>query len=110
MAKQSLPVRVVDLFADFAGFRSRAMFGGFGLYLNDIFFAVVADGRLYLKVSDETRPDYEADGMGPFHPDGHSAMRGYYEVPPRVAADPVLFREWVFRAVSCQTSKSRRRK
>jgi DNA transformation protein and related proteins len=107
MVKRTLPPQITALFVNFDDFRSRAMFGGFGLYLQDVFFAVVAGGRLYLKVSDETRPDYEALGSGPFEPwDGH-VMAGYYEVPESVRTDKVTFREWVMRAVENGSKKRR---
>ncbi len=47
---------------------ARKMFGGMGLYLQGMFFALIASDILYFKVDDTNRPDYEAAGMGPFQP------------------------------------------
>ncbi len=44
--------------------RARNMFGGVGIYGNDLFFALIADDTLYFKVDDTNRPDFEALGMG----------------------------------------------
>ena len=38
------------------------MFGGFGITLDGVMFALIADDRLYLKVDYRTRPDYETAG------------------------------------------------
>jgi len=47
---------------------SRRMFGGTGLYCNGTFFAIVDGGRLYFKVDDESRGQYEKYGMQAFVP------------------------------------------
>ncbi len=48
--------------------RLRPMFGGVGIYSGERFFALIDDDRLYFKVDAENRPDFEAQGMGPFRP------------------------------------------
>lgn len=91
---------VLDRLADLPGVRSRAMFGGHGLYAGDTFFGVLAFGRVFLRVDDGTRPKYEAAGMGPFTPDpAKGGMRNYYEVPPEVADDLDEFPRWAAEAV-----------
>ena len=35
------------------------MFGGYGLYAGEVFFGIVANGRLYFKTDDETRGRFE---------------------------------------------------
>jgi DNA transformation protein len=64
--------------------RDKSMFGGVGLYASERFFAVLDNDRIYFKVDDKTRPDYQERGMGPFMPTGDpdAAMNGYYELPP----------------------------
>lgn len=64
------------------------MFGGVGLYRDEVFFGLTADERLYFRVDDRTRTAYEAAGMKCFQPwpDDKPGfmMRTYYEVPPIV--------------------------
>lgn len=74
--------------------RTKSMFGGYGIYSRDTFFAVIDEGRLYFRVSDETRPRYEARGMGPFAPAPTMVMRGYYEVPLEVIEDAAELVRW----------------
>ena len=40
--------------------RARAMFGGVGLYADEVFFGILAADTLYLKVDDSNRGQYEA--------------------------------------------------
>jgi len=91
------------------GFRTRAMFGGHGLYLGDSFFAVVDEGRVYYRVTDETRPDFVAAEMKPFEPSPGQVMKGYYEVPPKVWNDDVLRLEWAHRAATRDTKPKKRK-
>jgi DNA transformation protein len=101
--------QVSERFAAAEGFRARAMFGGHGLYLGDSFFAVVDEGRVYYRVTDETRPDYVAAGMKPFEPWPGQVMNGYYEVPSGVWNDAVLRLEWARRAAT-RDKKAKKRK
>lgn len=47
---------------------ARRMFGGLGFYAGGLFFAIGdhQEGRLWLKVDDESRPAFEAVGGQPF--------------------------------------------
>jgi DNA transformation protein len=47
---------------------SRAMFGGFGLYLDGVFFGVIFDDVLYFRTDEESRQDYLERGMEPLQP------------------------------------------
>ena len=46
------------------------MFGGHGLYVDDLFVALIAYERLYLKTDAQTRAAFEAAGCEPFVYDG----------------------------------------
>ncbi len=78
--------------------RSRAMFGGVGLYADDAFFALIDDDVLYFKVDDATRPRYEARGMERFQPPGMPAM-GYFRLPEGALEDVDELGSWVEEAV-----------
>lgn len=65
--------------------RLKAMFGGFGLYADEVFFAIIHSEKLYFRTNEETRKRYEAAGMKVFTTPGHkTALRKYYEVPMAV--------------------------
>lgn len=77
----------------------KSMFGGVGLYAEGLFFAVIAEDRLYFKVDDTTRPDFEQLGMEPFRPYGEESAMGYYEVPADVVEDPAQLASWMRKAI-----------
>jgi DNA transformation protein len=94
-------------FAEMGEVTARAMFGGHGLYCGDVFFAIVSRARLYLKVDEESRADYEAEGMGPFHASERQTIRTYYEVPADVMESREALLAWAQRAV--QSARAARR-
>jgi DNA transformation protein len=57
---------IVDLMQSIGPIKSRPMFGGFGLFLDKLMFALVAEGVLYLKVDQQTRPDFEVRNLEAF--------------------------------------------
>ena len=88
--------------------RGRRMFGGLGIYSDDLFFALADDDVLYLKVDDSNRADFEARGMGPFMPAGYDgATMPYYEVPADALEDAEALRPWVEGAIAVAAAKRR---
>jgi DNA transformation protein len=86
--------------------RARAMFGGYGLYLEDRFFGLIADGVVYFRADDQTRPLYEARGMAAFQPNnrpqGPKTVPRNFSVPPDVLHHAGTLREWATRAASAR--------
>jgi DNA transformation protein len=74
---------------------SRAMFGGVGVYSGGLFFALMDNDTVYLKVDDTNRPDFEAAGMGPFRPFEGAGPMQYYELPAELLEDPDRLRPWM---------------
>ena len=77
----------------------KSMFGGVGIYAQGLFFALIAEDRLYFKVDDVSRPDFERLGMEPFRPFGEDSAMGYYEVPADVVEDSVQLAAWMKQAI-----------
>ena len=76
--------------------RKRAMFGGHGLFLEGLMFALIAEDVLYFKVDDHNRAAYEAAGLPPFT---YTSSRGtsvmsYYRPPEECLEDPELLNQW----------------
>ena len=88
---------------------ARSMFGGVGLYLDGLFFALIGEDTLYLKVDDSNRPDFEAAGMEPFRPYGDERAMGYHEVPAEVLEDPHRLREWAEKALAVARNAKRKK-
>lgn len=72
---------IAEQLSDMPELRIRAMFGGHGIYSGLVMFGIHAQGRLYFRVDDITRKQYEEAGMKPFIPYGKNTMKYYYEVP-----------------------------
>ena len=90
--------------------RARSMFGGVGIYAGDLFFALIDDDTLYLKVDDSNRPDFEARGLRPFRPYGETGEEmQYYEVPSDLLEDPESLRPWAEKSIAAADRKKKRR-
>ena len=77
------------------------MFGGLGIYIGDIFCALISpdSGRLHSKVDDSNRADFEAWGSEPFMPyKDRAAIMSYYEVPEEMIEDPEVLLRWAKKA------------
>jgi DNA transformation protein len=100
---------VLEQLSGAAGISSRRMFGGFGLYRNDVFFAIISGDTLYFKVSDASRADYETRGMARFRPyrDKPQVSMSYYEVPADVLEDADECVRWAMRAVAAGVAKEK---
>jgi len=92
---------VLEQLAGLRGALSRRMFGGAGLYFEELFFGLIAGDTLYLRVNDTNRPDYEKLGMSRFRPyaDKPHLSFNYYEVPAHVLEDADELVVWARRAL-----------
>ena len=96
---ESYRVFVMEQLGRVTAVTAKSMFGGVGIYAQGVFFALIAEDRLYLKVDDVTRPDFERQGMEPFRPFGEESSMGYYEVPADVLEDASQLAAWVHKAI-----------
>lgn len=103
---------VHDLLSAFEPLRIKRMFGGAGVYSDELFFAVIIDDALYLKVDDETRARYEARGLRPFTyamRNGRAASMSYYPVPADILEDTQALAAWAHEALEAARRASARR-
>ncbi len=93
---------VMDLLGRLDGVRLRAMFGGYGLFQEDVMFALIGEDMLYLKVDQENLPLFEAAGMTPFvyGAKGKTTTMSYYETPPDALEDSEALLAWVESAIA----------
>jgi len=93
---------------------AKSMFGGVGIYSRGLFFALIAEDRLYFKVDDATRPDFQRHGMEAFRPFEDESAMGYYEVPADVVEDTAQLASWAEKAIEvaarAKLGKSKRSK
>ena len=105
---------VIERMSFIEGLRVRAMFGGYGVYRDDLIFAVVIDDGLYFKADALSRGEFEAKGLHPFVYVARtkSITMQYFEAPPEVFEEPQAMRSWVQKAIGAavrarQTKASR---
>lgn len=86
----------LELLGPVGATRSRRMFGGHGVYVDDIFIGLIAFDRLYLKADAFTRASFEAAGCQPFVYDGagKSVTMGYFPAPEEAMESPPLMQPW----------------
>jgi len=106
-------LHVHDLLAPLGPVRSRAMFGGHCFFLGDLPFALIADGRLYLKADELAKGAFEEKGCEPFVYDdgkGKSVAMSYWSAPEEAMEEPHAMRPWAERAIEAARRKHKPRK
>ena len=85
-----------EVLADFGAIRTRKMFGGYGIYHNDLMFGLVADDQLYLKTDAVNINAFEERGLGPFEffANNKVAKMSYYLAPEEIFDDPDDAKKW----------------
>ncbi|MFT3953367.1 MAG: TfoX/Sxy family protein [Piscinibacter sp.] len=85
-----------ELLAPLGAVRARRMFGGHGLYVDELFIAIIAFGRVYLKADAQSRPRFEAAGCEPFEYDaaGKRVSLAYFTAPDDAMESPALMQPW----------------
>jgi DNA transformation protein and related proteins len=78
--------------------QNERLFGGHGFRIDGEMFAVILRGTLFFVVDDQSRPRFEAAGMGPFTYARKSETRvvpRWYELPEDVLLDADDLRDWM---------------
>ncbi len=94
---------VCDQLEDFEIVTYKAMFGGYGIYCGDIFFAIVFDGHLYFKTDATSQIKYESWDSEPFQPNAKQRLKSYYEVPVDILEDAGSLVIWAEEAYGAAT-------
>lgn len=86
----------LELLGPLGAVRARRMFGGHGLYIDELFVAIIAFDRLYLKADEATRDRFAGAGCEPFVYDGKgkAVTLGYWTVPAEAMESPQLMQPW----------------
>jgi DNA transformation protein len=99
MDRKSFEGRALDRLSELGEITSRPLFGGHGIYWNDVIFGIRFGERLYFKVDEESKDEYLARGMPPFRPNQRQTLTSYYEVPPEVLDDREVLLSWARKAI-----------
>ncbi|MEQ8953968.1 MAG: TfoX/Sxy family protein [Gammaproteobacteria bacterium] len=87
---------VVDMLQGMGPVRSKRMFGGFGIFLDELMFGLIADNELYFKVDDENRAEFEEHDLMPFtYVKADREMKlSYYQAPAEALDNMEIMLEW----------------
>ncbi len=91
---------ILDLLSGMGPVSKRRMFGGAGLFMDGVMFALIADETLYLKVDEGNQPAFDALSLGPFtfQRQGKQVALSYFEAPGECFDDPDVMTEWCHNA------------
>ncbi len=98
MAKQNdFTLWVAEQLAPLGAIRIKSMFGGFGVYVDELFFAIIDDDVLYFKADTNNRARFLDAGSEVFRypaKDGSMMEMAYFSAPPSALDDPDILLEW----------------
>ena len=95
--------------------RGKRMFGGYGLYIDDLFVAIIAEDTLYLKADEQTQAQFVEAGGSRFEyeANGKKQSMGYWTVPPDAMDSAGRMEPWARLAMDAarraKTPRKRRR-
>jgi DNA transformation protein len=93
---------VLELLEPLDGVSLRRMFGGGGLFCHGVMFGLIAGDRLYFKVGDGNRADFESAGCGPFSyatKNGQHGILSYFEAPDSLFDEQDEMLDWARKAL-----------
>ena len=87
---------VMELFGPFGTVGARRMFGGHGVYLDGLMFAIVSVDTLYLKADEMNRIEFEQAGCEIFGyaRKGKRATLNFFRAPEDAMESPELMLPW----------------
>lgn len=106
MAADEFPAHCAELLAPAGAVRRRRMFGGHGFYVDGLFVALIAFGRLYLKADAASASQYEAAGGERFvyEARGRRTALNYWTVPEDAMESPAAMQPWLRLAMQAALS------
>ena len=87
---------LAEQFEAFGPVTVRRMFGGCGIFRDDVMFGLVVDDALYLKADEHNRAAFESSGLPRFEYSrkGKRISLSYYLAPGEALEDPDVLAEW----------------
>ena len=94
---EAIKAQAHELFGELGDITVKLMFGGAGVYLDGVMFALIASEVIHLKVDDDNEAEFIAAGSGPFifmMKDGSQAPLRYWRLPDAALDDPEEALRW----------------
>jgi len=93
---------VVELMQSIGPVRAKGMFGGHGIFLQELMFGLVSNSTLYLKADNETKHEFKDKGLEAFTyiKKGKEFRMSYYQAPEEALEDSEEMNSWANKAYS----------
>lgn len=104
---------ILDILSPYGNMRSRKMFGGHGIYMNDHIVGIIVNDELYFKTDETNVADYQEAGSRPFtyDKDGKAVAMSYWLVPSELLEEQEDIKAWLEKAYEVsQRAQSRKKK
>jgi DNA transformation protein and related proteins len=87
---------LLELLEPLGPIKARPMFGGYGIYLDQLMFGIVVDDTFFLKADSKNRSQFESQGLQPFtyQKQGKEIKMSFYPAPADAMEDSELLCEW----------------
>lgn len=111
MSKNDFMVYVRDeVFKGIPGITVKPMFSGFGFYQYGLIFAIIAQGKLFFKVGESNRKNFEEKGSQQFvyMMKGKEKSLGYWELPIDVMENPRDIQAWINASLAIHKEKKQK--
>ncbi len=101
---------IIDLLSQYGNISARRMFGGYGLYLNKVIFAIIIDDELYFKADKDLGEEYTKAGSHPFtyQKNDKTVALSYWYVPAEIIEAQDLLKNWFNKSLRVATSLKRK--
>jgi DNA transformation protein len=88
---------IQDILEPFGDIKIKAMFGGHGVYKDNLIFAIIVDNELYFKANKTTIEFFKDNQSEPFiyESKGKSIAMSYWKVPDNILEDKEPLTNWV---------------
>lgn len=102
----------IDMMQTIGPVYAKRMFGGYGIFLEGLMFALIADDVLYLKSDKEDEADFVARGLEAFSysSKGKVVRLSYYQAPEEALEDSEVMREWANKAYAAALRAASKKK
>lgn len=101
---------VKEQLSEFADVEMKKMFGGVGIFLNGIMFALItAKGQFMMRVGESNIQDFKAKGSQPFNHEKKGRAMPYWEVPVEVAENRDVLKVWAAKAYDVATAAKKKK-
>jgi DNA transformation protein len=103
---------VAELMQSLGPVRAKRMFGGHGIFIDDLMFGLVADSTLYLKVDKESETEFRKKGLEAFsyNKKGKEVSLSYFQAPEEALEDGEEMNIWGNKAYSAALRSASRKK